>query len=191
MDGWARTVTVAVTQRYLLMSSWRFGTALVAKVLRMPYHSLATRAQKRDQLNDSRSAGILGAELVMGGGPDSLKESGGSDAITGGPVSESLPVDSLESSERREMSHLLMTANLKRAQVKQAQTRDKPLEVGDDIPVLNPVGQSKQKVALALLAYNALNLMRSLKSNRHLIKTYMYRETVRYSYCTQAGLLAI
>ena len=78
------------------------------------------------------------------------------------------------------MSHLLMTANLKKAQVKQAQTCDKSLEVGDDVPVLNPVGQTKQKVALALLAYNALNLMRSLKSNRHLIKTYMYRETERY-----------
>ena len=50
--------------------------------------SLTTRAQKRDQLNDSRSAGILGAELVMGGGPESLEESGGSDAVTGGPVSE-------------------------------------------------------------------------------------------------------
>ena len=56
------------------------------------------------------------------------------------------------------MSHLLMTAKLKKAQVKQAQTCDKPcaLEVGDDVPVLNPVGQTKQKVALALQAYNAL-----------------------------------
>ena len=118
------------------------------------------------------------AELVTEGGPESLEESGGSDAITGGPVPE-----------RLEMSHLLMTVNLKRAQVKQEQACDKPLEVGDDVLVLNPVGQSKQKVALALLAYNALNLMRSQKSNRHLIKTYMYRETV--GYCTQAGLLAI
>ena len=44
----------------------------------------------------------------------------------------------------------LVTVNLKRAQVKQEQTCDKPLEVGDDVLVLNPVGQSKQKVALAL-----------------------------------------
>ena len=54
----------------------------------------------------------------------------------------------------REMSDLV-TANLKRAQVKQEQTCDKPLEVGDDILVLNPVRQSKPKVALALLVYSA------------------------------------
>ena len=32
----------------------------------------------------------MGVELVTEGGPESLEESGGSDAVNGGPVSESL-----------------------------------------------------------------------------------------------------
>ena len=58
---------------------------------------ITTRAQKKrdQQQKDSWSAGIMGAELVTGGGPESLEESGGSDAE---PVSESLqqiPVDNV------------------------------------------------------------------------------------------------